>query len=55
MVGSRREDQALLLETLWFRIFSRGGGKFGSSGFEHVFLQEINKGENKSSYFQNIE
>lgn len=43
-IGSRLEDQARLLKTLWFKIFSRGGGKLGSCGFEHVFLQELKDG-----------
>lgn len=30
-----------LLRRLWFNLFSRGEGKIGSSGFEHVFLSEL--------------
>lgn len=30
-----------LLKTIWFNMYSRGQGKIGSSGFEHVFLNEI--------------
>jgi poly(U)-specific endoribonuclease len=26
-------------------MYSRGGGRIGSSGFEHVFLTEIKKGQ----------
>ncbi|KAL0103442.1 hypothetical protein PUN28_017600 [Cardiocondyla obscurior] len=29
-----------LLRRLWFNLFSRGQGKIGSSGFEHVFMAE---------------
>ncbi|XP_055676866.1 endoribonuclease CG2145-like [Lutzomyia longipalpis] len=30
-----------LLKTIWFSMYSRGQGRIGSSGFEHVFLAEI--------------
>ncbi|XP_017774899.1 PREDICTED: poly(U)-specific endoribonuclease homolog [Nicrophorus vespilloides] len=30
-----------LLKQYWFNMYSRGGGRIGSSGFEHVFLAEI--------------
>lgn len=30
-----------LLKTIWFNLYSRGNGKIGSSGFEHVFLSEV--------------
>ncbi|XP_055642561.1 endoribonuclease CG2145 [Toxorhynchites rutilus septentrionalis] len=33
-----------LLKTIWFQLYSRGNGKIGSSGFEHVFLNEISNG-----------
>ncbi|XP_055606628.1 endoribonuclease CG2145-like [Uranotaenia lowii] len=33
-----------LLKTIWFHLYSRGNGKIGSSGFEHVFLNEISNG-----------
>lgn len=33
-----------LLRTIWFNTYSRGKGKIGSSGFEHVFLTEIKMG-----------
>ncbi|XP_076247621.1 uncharacterized protein LOC143187348 [Calliopsis andreniformis] len=29
------------LRKLWFNLFSRGQGKIGSSGFEHVFMAEL--------------
>lgn len=34
-----------LLKTIWFNLYSRGGGKIGSSAFEHVFLAELKNGE----------
>uniref|UniRef100_U5EP18 Putative polyu-specific endoribonuclease n=1 Tax=Corethrella appendiculata TaxID=1370023 RepID=U5EP18_9DIPT len=33
-----------LLKQIWFTLYSRGQGKIGSSGFEHVFLHEIKNG-----------
>jgi poly(U)-specific endoribonuclease len=33
-----------LLKTIWFNMYSRGGGKISSSGFEHVFMSEIKNG-----------
>lgn len=33
-----------LLKTIWFGMYSRGQGKIGSSGFEHVFLSEVRDG-----------
>lgn len=35
IVRSDRANQKELLKTAWFTIYSRGGGRFGSSGFEH--------------------
>lgn len=32
------------LRRLWFNLYSRGDGKIGSSGFEHVFLSELKLG-----------
>lgn len=32
------------LRRLWFNLYSRGEGKIGSSGFEHVFLTELKLG-----------
>lgn len=29
-----------LLRRIWFNLFSRGQGKIGSTGFEHVFMAE---------------
>ena len=34
-----------LLKLIWFTMYSRGGGKVGSSAFEHVFLGELKRGE----------
>lgn len=34
-----------LLNQIWFTMYSRGGGKIGSSAFEHVFLAEVKRGE----------
>ncbi|XP_048510487.1 endoribonuclease CG2145-like isoform X1 [Athalia rosae] len=31
------------LRRLWFNLYSRGDGKIGSSGFEHVFLSELHR------------
>lgn len=33
-----------VLKTIWFNLYSRGMGKIGSSGFEHVFLSEVKNG-----------
>lgn len=33
-----------LVKTLWFTLYSRGQGKIGSSGFEHVFVNEVKNG-----------
>lgn len=33
-----------LLRKIWFDLYSRGEGKIGSSGFEHVFMAELNTG-----------
>lgn len=34
-----------LLSSIWFTMYSRGGGIIGSSAFEHVFLGELKKDE----------
>lgn len=44
-VGNTFSSQFSLLRTLWFSIYTRGGGIRGSSGFEHVFLHEIKNNE----------
>ncbi|KAI8125385.1 putative poly(U)-specific endoribonuclease [Lucilia cuprina] len=33
-----------LVKELWFTQYSRGSGKIGSSGFEHVFVNEVKNG-----------
>ncbi|XP_055854246.1 endoribonuclease CG2145-like [Episyrphus balteatus] len=33
-----------LVKSLWFTLYSRGQGKIGSSGFEHVFVNEVKNG-----------
>lgn len=44
-VGNTFSSQFSLLRTLWFSVYTRGGGVRGSSGFEHVFLHEIKNNE----------
>ena len=31
-------------DTIWFGLYTRGGGPLGSSGFEHVLVGEIKDG-----------
>lgn len=48
ILGKVRGDhisQKNFLRDTWFTIYSRGGGKMGSCGFEHVFLNEIKNNE----------
>lgn len=33
-----------MVKELWFTQYSRGSGKIGSSGFEHVFVNEVKMG-----------
>lgn len=33
-----------ILRQMWFNLYSRGEGKIGSSGFEHVFMTELKLG-----------
>lgn len=33
-----------LVKELWFTQYSRGQGRIGSSGFEHVFVHEVKNG-----------
>ena len=35
----------IVLNQVWFELYSRTGGKLDSSGFEHVFIGEIKNGE----------
>lgn len=44
-VGSDRTSQKNFLKTIWFTLYSRGGGSVGSSGFEHIFMNEIKNNE----------
>lgn len=43
-IGKDPKEFRDLLKQIWFNMYSRGGGKIGSSGFEHVFLVEIKNG-----------
>lgn len=45
MVSRDAKAQKDLLKQIWFTMYSRGGGKIGSSAFEHVFLGELKRGE----------
>ncbi|XP_057660823.1 endoribonuclease CG2145-like isoform X1 [Diorhabda carinulata] len=40
-IGRDPKEFKDLLRRIWFNMYSRGGGKIGSSGFEHVFLTEL--------------
>lgn len=40
VVTSDPKTHKELLKTIWFTMYSRGQGRIGSSGFEHVFLAE---------------
>lgn len=44
-IGKDPKEFRDLLKQIWFNMYSRGGGKIGSSGFEHVFLAEIKNGQ----------
>jgi poly(U)-specific endoribonuclease len=44
IVTSDPQTHKELLKTIWFGLYSRGMGKIGSSGFEHVFLSEVKNG-----------
>lgn len=39
------KQQRDVLKQTWFNMYSRGQGKIGSSGFEHIFLSEIKNNE----------
>lgn len=45
LVSRDPKAQKDLLKQIWFTMYSRGGGKMGSSAFEHVFLGELKRGE----------
>lgn len=44
LVQADRTSQFDLLKRIWFDMYARTGGKVGSSGFEHVFLNEMKYG-----------
>ncbi|KAF2897264.1 hypothetical protein ILUMI_08904 [Ignelater luminosus] len=43
-IGKDPQHFRNILKEIWFNMYSRGGGKIGSSGFEHVFLAELKNG-----------
>lgn len=45
IVSSDRKAQHDYLKLIWFTLYNRGQGALGSSGFEHVFLNEVNRGK----------
>ncbi|XP_017002381.2 endoribonuclease Arlr [Drosophila takahashii] len=44
VVGPDPKTHRDLVKELWFTQYSRGQGKIGSSGFEHVFVHEVKDG-----------
>jgi len=44
VVGPDPKTHRDLVKELWFTQYSRGKGKIGSSGFEHVFVYEVKEG-----------
>ncbi|XP_044264435.1 poly(U)-specific endoribonuclease homolog isoform X2 [Tribolium madens] len=44
-IGRDPNEFRKILREIWFDMYARGGGKIGSSGFEHVFLAEIKKNQ----------
>ncbi|CAG9762183.1 unnamed protein product [Ceutorhynchus assimilis] len=40
-IGKDPKEFRDLLRLIWFNMYSRGQGRIGSSGFEHVFVAEI--------------
>lgn len=38
------KQQRDFVKQLWFTLYSRGKGKLGSSGFEHIFVSELKNG-----------
>lgn len=44
LVHADRRSQFDLLKKIWFGMYPRTGGNVGSSGFEHVFLNEMKYG-----------
>lgn len=43
-VSANRDRQFNLLKDIWFGMYPRNRGNIGSSGFEHVFLNEMKYG-----------
>lgn len=37
-----------ILRRIWFNLFSRGQGKIGSTGFEHVFMAETRQADSST-------
>lgn len=44
IISSNRDSQFDLLKRIWFEMYPRTRGNVGSSGFEHVFLNEMKNG-----------
>uniref|UniRef100_T1PE22 Endoribonuclease XendoU n=1 Tax=Musca domestica TaxID=7370 RepID=T1PE22_MUSDO len=44
IVGPDPKAHRDLVKELWFTQYSRGSGRIGSSGFEHVFVNEVKNG-----------
>ncbi|KAJ8925253.1 hypothetical protein NQ315_009081, partial [Exocentrus adspersus] len=44
-IGKDPKEFKDLLRAIWFGMYSRGKGRIGSSGFEHVFLAELKEGQ----------
>nr|XP_013100634.1 unnamed protein product [Stomoxys calcitrans] len=44
IVGPDPKTHRDMVKELWFTQYSRGSGKIGSSGFEHVFVNEVKNG-----------
>ncbi|VEN58144.1 unnamed protein product [Callosobruchus maculatus] len=40
-IGKDPKEFKDLMRLIWFNMYSRGSGRIGSSGFEHVFLAEL--------------
>ncbi|XP_061400797.1 endoribonuclease CG2145 [Musca vetustissima] len=44
IVGPDPKTHRDMVKELWFTQYSRGNGRIGSSGFEHVFVNEVKNG-----------
>ncbi|XP_063921206.1 endoribonuclease CG2145-like isoform X2 [Zophobas morio] len=40
-IGRDPKEFKDVLREIWFNMYARGGGRIGSSGFEHIFLAEL--------------